>query len=150
MRDWRAFVGLMAAGLMFGCSSPAGKAALREPVTIGFESPLNLIVVEARINGEGPFRFPLDSGTTGTVVDAELARRLDLALGPETTRGGTVAGSRVTSASVRGGLAFELAPGFEVPVDSVIAAPVTRAKFRWRWVQRIRTLAQIQWFEHVD
>ena len=35
-----------------------------------------LILVQTRINGVGPFDFLLDTGTTRTVIDPDLARQL--------------------------------------------------------------------------
>jgi len=35
-----------------------------------------LIVVQATVNGQGPFRFLLDTGSTHTVIDPSLARQL--------------------------------------------------------------------------
>jgi hypothetical protein len=35
-----------------------------------------LIVVDAMVNGAGPFKFLVDTGTTRTVIDADLARQL--------------------------------------------------------------------------
>jgi predicted aspartyl protease len=37
-----------------------------------------LVVVPVHINGQGPFDFLLDTGTSTTVVDLELARQLDV------------------------------------------------------------------------
>ena len=37
-----------------------------------------LMVVEARVNGAGPFSFLVDTGTTRTVIDPELASQLQL------------------------------------------------------------------------
>jgi hypothetical protein len=36
------------------------------------------MVVEARVNGAGPFRFLVDTGTTRTVIDPDLANQLQL------------------------------------------------------------------------
>jgi predicted aspartyl protease len=38
----------------------------------------NIIVVPVSVNGEGPFDFMLDTGTTTSIVGEELARRLEL------------------------------------------------------------------------
>ncbi|MCH8978835.1 MAG: clan AA aspartic protease, partial [Armatimonadetes bacterium] len=35
-------------------------------------------IVEAYVNGEGPFKFVVDTGASGTMVSAELAKRLKL------------------------------------------------------------------------
>lgn len=120
--------GFATIGLVVSCAGGSGSAdGPAEPVRVSFESPLNLIVLTARIGGEGPFRFFLDCGATGTVIDMELAKRLGLDTTRPRTGRGTVAGSRVTSATVKGGVDFEVAPGFDVHVDRVIAAPFTEA-----------------------
>lgn len=83
--------------------SPApARTQLAAPVTIpmslaGHEKP----VVEARVNGKGPFRFFLDTCAGGMVVDASLARELDL---PETGRtriGDPTDSRRIDAAAVR-------------------------------------------------
>ena len=107
------------------CTTGA-QQTLDEPVRVAFESPLNLIVVDVEIEGKGPFRFFLDSGATATVVDTELAHELGLDLTRSHTRRGTAPNSRVTAASVRGGLTFELSPAFKPHIDHVITAPFTR------------------------
>jgi hypothetical protein len=118
-------------------SAPALAVVIQEPVEVGFESPLNLIALEARIQGQGPFRFILDSGAPGTVIDTELAKRIGLDTGRAVTRRSTAAGSQVTAASVQGGVTFALAPEFEVHVGQVITAPFTNT-------------AQIMLGEHCD
>ena len=92
------------------------------PTTVPFEDPLNLIVLEASIDGKGPFRFFLDSGATSTVLDTETAKAIGLDLAPAVTGPATVA-SEVTIAPVRGGVEFGLAPALTVSVDQVITAP---------------------------
>ncbi len=70
-------VGLLAVGLVSACAGSAEDSGrLAEPFTVAFESPLNLIVVEAKIRNQGPFRFILDSGATATVIDADVAKRV--------------------------------------------------------------------------
>ncbi len=55
-----------------------------EPVTeVPFVLLHNQILVQASMNGTGPHDFVLDSGTRGTTVDLELARRLRLPLGTQ-------------------------------------------------------------------
>jgi hypothetical protein len=123
----RSMLGLLAVGLITVRASGTETApGLAEPVKVAFDNPLNLIVLEARIGDQGPFRFILDSGATSTIVDTELAKRIGLETAPATTRRGTAAGSQVTVAPVRGGVDFVLASGFKVHVDQVIAAPFTQ------------------------
>lgn len=113
-----------------GCSEQAGKRPhqeLSEPVHLPFDSPLNLIVLEVRIRDQGPLRFMLDTGSPSSVIDTDVAKRIGLETGSANTRRGTAAGSQVTAASVKGGVDFQLAPGFVVHVDKVIAAPFTQS-----------------------
>lgn len=117
-------IGLLVVGLV-ACASGAETGRLEEPVTVKFDNPLNLIVIEAKIDGQGPFRFFLDSGASGTVIDTGLAERIGLDLVSEQTRRSTAAGSEVTYSQIRGGIDVELAPGFEVYVKHAIAAPFT-------------------------
>ncbi len=46
--------------------------------TIPFDPANNLIVINAMINGQGPFRFLLDTGTSHHVLSTELAESLGL------------------------------------------------------------------------
>ncbi|MBC5824226.1 MAG: retropepsin-like domain-containing protein, partial [Candidatus Eremiobacteraeota bacterium] len=52
---------------------PAG----RQSVALPFDSPRGLIVVRAEINGR-PIKILLDSASSGSLIDAEAARRLGL------------------------------------------------------------------------
>lgn len=49
-----------------------------------------LIVIDAHVNGRGPFRFAVDTGTSTTAISTALARDLNLRLsaGPQITTGG--------------------------------------------------------------
>lgn len=124
----RAMAGLLALGLLSACAC-GGEAGIRRPapVRIPFDSPLHLILVEASIRGQGPFRFLLDTGSTLSVVDAGVAARLGLDARAPRTRQGTAAGSAVTVAPVDGGVTFRLAPDLEMHVEKVIAAPFEEA-----------------------
>ena len=84
-------------------------------------------MLEARIKGEGPFRLVLDSGASGTVIEAELARSLGLDVEGASTRRSTSVNSEVTIAQIRGGVEFGVAPGLDVHIPYVYAAPVTSA-----------------------
>lgn len=94
-----------------------------EPVRVEFDGPHDLIVLEAMIRDQGPYRFFLDSGATSTVLDIEVAEALGFDLGSQATRQSTAAGSQVTIAPVTGGVDFVFAPDLEVHVNQVIAAP---------------------------
>jgi predicted aspartyl protease len=54
------------------------KIELGAPVTVPMLSSAGLPVVEARINGQGPYKFILDTGAMGSVVSESLARDLGL------------------------------------------------------------------------
>jgi gag-polyprotein putative aspartyl protease len=71
--------------VLFGLSlvaaaSPRGiGATIASPSTVHFKLRADsLITLPVMLNGTGPFEFLLDTGTTETVVDAQLADRLDL------------------------------------------------------------------------
>jgi hypothetical protein len=97
--------------------------------------------VEVMVNGQGPFRFVLDTGAGGTVVSEALAARLNFPVEGE-TQVSDGSGRRVTSKRVRvesvrvGPLEFNklsanlgaLAgpPGMDDPVDGILAFPLFR------------------------
>lgn len=94
-----------------------------EPIRVSFENPLNLIVLSAKINGKGPYRFFLDSGSNTTIIDTALAEALGLDMNQSRTQRSTAAGSRVTIAPIRGGVNLSIAPGLDLHIDSALAAP---------------------------
>lgn len=47
-------------------------------ITIPFNGVSNLVVITASINGQGPFRFALDTGSSVHVLNREIAERLGL------------------------------------------------------------------------
>ena len=49
-----------------------------QPAPIKFQKFLNLLFMEASINGQGPFRFLIDTGATQTVITEKVAARLAL------------------------------------------------------------------------
>jgi predicted aspartyl protease len=49
-----------------------------QPAPITFQRVLNLLFAEVTINGQGPFRFLIDTGATQTVVTEKLAAKLGL------------------------------------------------------------------------
>lgn len=55
-------------------------------------------VVEVRVNGQGPFRFILDTGATTTVVDSGLASQLSL---PSSASGSSIAQLQVGDVTLR-------------------------------------------------
>lgn len=85
--------------------SESEKAALAE-VELRLPNPSKpLIMIEARVNDRGPFRFAVDTGTSTSVVSPELARELSLPsvpVAPVTTGGAqiNVAAARLRSLTV--------------------------------------------------
>jgi predicted aspartyl protease len=59
-----------------------------------------LVLVKARVNGQGPFTFFVDTGATVSIVSASLARRLHLTPLPATVQGIGAGGAFSTRASV--------------------------------------------------
>jgi predicted aspartyl protease len=49
-----------------------------QPAPIPFTKVLSLLFTEVRINGQGPYRFLIDTGATQTVVSEKLATKLGL------------------------------------------------------------------------
>jgi Aspartyl protease len=67
------------------------------PITVPFSGANNLVVINATLNGKGPFRFALDTGSSAHVLNREIAGRLGLRiLGPATAD----SGYKTTSAEV--------------------------------------------------
>src|ERR1700735_3608949 len=62
---------LLALPSVFMAQMPQANDTVRFRLRDGY-----LIVVQARINGTGPLDFLLDTGTTRTVIDPDLARQL--------------------------------------------------------------------------
>ena len=60
---------------------PKGEAASTLIMSEPFQFYKNEVIVQAKLDGEGPFRMLLSTGASTTVVDLSLARRLKLALG---------------------------------------------------------------------
>ena len=58
---------------------PPDKTELKSPVvTVPFDADASRPTIEAKINGKGPFRFILDTGAQGMLINADLARELNL------------------------------------------------------------------------
>ena len=78
----------------FGLLLTTGLLAAVHPVAdVPFDFVHNQILIETWVNGEGPFRFVLDTGTHATTIDIELATRLGLPLST-VKKEGTGAGTR--------------------------------------------------------
>jgi hypothetical protein len=70
----RWFVIALFAALGTKAAGPAG-------TEVGFDFLHNQVVLQAMIQGQGPYNFVLDTGTMTSTIDLELARRLHLTLG---------------------------------------------------------------------
>jgi predicted aspartyl protease len=79
-----------------GQSVPAGapKTTPAQPVPFKLAKPNKpLIVLETVVNGEGPYRFVLDTGASLTMISPELAKKLDVK--PEKSEKAVGAGGRL-------------------------------------------------------
>jgi len=59
--------------------------SLASSITIGYRTNANNIIVEATINGQGPFKFVLDTGASVTVISPETVSKLNLEMGRDQT-----------------------------------------------------------------
>jgi len=88
--------------------TPAETGQLGNFQHIGFRIDQDRMTVSVRIDGQGPFRFLVDTGATRTVVSSALADRLALTIGPVARLHSTTGTSLVRTALVR---RLELGPG---------------------------------------
>jgi predicted aspartyl protease len=98
----RSFTALLTAALFACCAvPPAARAASSTCVPAQLASAAYpLVLVKARVNGQGPFTFFVDTGATVSIVSASLARRLHLAPLPAAVQGIGAGGRFSTRASV--------------------------------------------------
>jgi hypothetical protein len=81
--------------LVYPRTSQINQAAA--PITIPFSEANNLVVISATLNGQGPFRFALDTGSSVHVLNREIAQHLGLKIiGPAVAD----SGNRSTPAEV--------------------------------------------------
>ncbi len=99
--------------LLFGIS-----LAHAGDIVIPFDFLHNQIVLRAQVDGQGPFNFIVDTGTRESILDASLARRLGLKLGPLVP----VTGAGGGRAMGRKGICRRLRVGDLPPGDLNIAA----------------------------
>ena len=64
-------------GLVFAATLAAQAQQTKETIKFQLRDGY-LMVVDAKVNGAGPFRFLVDTGTTRTVIDPDLANQLQL------------------------------------------------------------------------
>lgn len=67
-----------------------------QTTTVPFKLIDNRIVVQARLNGAGPYAFVFDTGSSGSVITPQVARRLHLVTKPAGYLGGTAGSARVS------------------------------------------------------
>ena len=87
-------LGFFALGLVAFASAPHAAVSERPDVT-PFEGGHRAIVLAARLNGRGPFRLLLDTGSTHTAVSAETAEAIGAPVVAKAAMG-SAAGSRET------------------------------------------------------
>ncbi len=78
--------------LLFVVASCAYAQTAKVPAEVSFEFLHNQIVVQAKINGKGPFNLLIDTDTDPSAIDAATAKELGLQVGPSgapATGGGT-------------------------------------------------------------
>lgn len=118
--------------LIFGLLFAARLLAATDPIAdVPFDFLHNQVVVETWVNGQGPFRFVLDTGTHATTIDISLAARLGLRL-KTSQKQATGAGTR--RIKVVETICSELNAGgrsvFQVPATALDLAGVSRAMGR--------------------
>jgi predicted aspartyl protease len=87
-------LGFLTLGFVAFASAP--HAAVSEPAEVtSFEPGHSEIVLAVRLNGRGPFRFLLDTGSTNTVVSAKTAQAIGAPVVAKAVMG-SAAGSRET------------------------------------------------------
>jgi predicted aspartyl protease len=87
------------AGAVFAMTGAARAAGTCVPAQLA-SSSYPVLLVKARVNGQGPFTFFVDTGATVTIVSASLARRLHLRPLPVAVQGIGAGGSFSTRASM--------------------------------------------------
>jgi predicted aspartyl protease len=66
--------------LMAGMLGEVHAAVQDAPIAVPFDFQRHEVLVQATVNGQGPFPMLLDTGTNPSVIDLALARRLGLSL----------------------------------------------------------------------
>jgi hypothetical protein len=108
-------------------SSPPRRVELTGPVEVPLSLESNLPIVEARVNGQGPFRFGIETGADFVIVSPDVVSRLAL-----TRTGGSDAYPAYTVASIEiGGARFVDMPVAaarvaQTGIDGVLGLPLYR------------------------
>jgi CubicO group peptidase (beta-lactamase class C family) len=67
---------------------PPGEVMISGPTELPLEFARHVPVIQAKVNGKGPFRFAVDTGFAGVMmIKAEIAKQLGLAVAGEVTAG---------------------------------------------------------------
>lgn len=110
-----------------GCASPRLDRADALPTEVPFALVRNQIVVEARIQGQGPFSCLIDTGANPSVLDLGLARRLQV---PVDEKGGAAEGigsSNVTVYPTDFDVAIGDGPESKIPAVAVDLSSLSKA-----------------------
>jgi hypothetical protein len=108
---------------LVGCSSgiafdrtPAHITLASDPAELAGDWCVDFFMVHATINGAGPYRLLLDTGSTLTLVDDEVAADLRDAVGP-------------TNISTKGGGGYSVAADAQLHIDTFQSGGVTLRDF---------------------
>jgi predicted aspartyl protease len=109
------------------CGPGRALAAVNQPeFELPFDFLHNQIVLAARVNGQGPYRFVLDSGTRSSTIDLALARRLRLILGPPAEGAGAGRGSVAARPTVLGQVEVGGLVARDLPAAAIDLSEVSR------------------------
>src|SRR5579864_5929416 len=111
MIDRRSLVGLIL-GLPVGLSCACAQTRQRKSGLVAqfpFELLGNAIYFQAKLNGQGPYLFSLDTGSSNSVIASGLIDALGITAGA--TFNSTGAGSDMNAAAKLAALSFELPGG---------------------------------------
>ncbi len=93
-------------------------------VTLPFTLVESRIVLPVRVNGEGPYPFMLDTGTSASMLDIGLAKRLKLPLRCS-FKGNLGGGSGVTTVDLAEGVSLQLG-GLESRTHNIMVMSINR------------------------
>ncbi len=153
-----AFMGIAQARKAVVVRQPVG--TLEQPSAVELDSSIVEVsmeffgprpVIEAKIEGKGPYRFLLDTGASGGVIDPGLAEELDLAPAGETLVGSPLGGApqavlRVMSSAVEiGALRLRDVVWVTLDMQPMLAAPdAPRGVISTRWFEGVLVTMDFQ------
>lgn len=107
--------------------SPPARVILDAPVTVPLAAGEALPIIEVRVNGQGPFRFGIETGANFIIVTPALAERLQLprAGGPDHTPSYRIASIEVGAARFED-LPVSAFPFAQSTIDGVLGLPFYR------------------------